>query len=57
MMTAATPARLYEAANQAAAQAARWSREPGAEALASLRRKDAADLRALAREMLRGSAT
>ena len=44
-------AKLYEAANRAAADAMRWSREPNGEAIARIRRQDAETLRSLARSL------
>lgn len=47
-------ARLYERANQAAADAIRFRREVGGSALAQVRERDARTLRAVARDSLRG---
>jgi hypothetical protein len=45
--------RLFMAANNAAADAIRWARDPNGKLMAELRRRDAATLRALARAALK----
>lgn len=46
-----TPAKLYEHANRAAADAMRFRRQPNGDRLALLRARDALALRAIARRM------
>lgn len=47
------PANLYERANQAAADAIRYARDPNGQLMAAMRHRDAETLRSLARAALR----